>query len=239
MALSTPTIASITDNFLPVTGVVASGGSTNDTSPTIRVSFSGASLNYRIYLYNDSTQIGSYYTLSSADIANGYIDITLSGLANGTTFNFNAILTNNSGLNSSSHSSNYTIIIDTTAPSAPTLVLTVDNGTSSTDGITSNGSVTVSGLETGSTWQYSTNSGSTWSTGTGSSFTLAAGTYAIGAVEVKQTDLAGNVSSAGSNESAITIDTTAPSAPTLALTVDSGTSSTDGITSNGSVTVSG
>lgn len=128
------------------------------------------------------------------------------------------------------------IIVDSTAPAAPSLDLASDTNISS-DGITSNASVNVTGLEAGATWEYSTDGGLNWSNGSGSSFTLVVGTYPANAVKVKQTDVAGNVSSAGVNISAMTVDTSA-SAPSFALASDTN-STTDGITSNGSINVTG
>lgn len=117
----------------------------------------------------------------------------------------------------------------------PTLNLAADTGLSNTDGITNNGQVNVAGLETGSTWQYTTNGGTTWTNGTGSNFNLAAGAYGTGQVEVRQTDVAGNVSSLGVL-GAVTIDKSVAT-PGLTLAADTGSSSTDGITSNGQINV--
>jgi uncharacterized repeat protein (TIGR02059 family) len=119
---------------------------------------------------------------------------------------------------------------DTTKPDAPAAALASDTGVSASDGVTSNGVVNVSGLESGATWEFSTNGGSSWTAGTGTSFTLGAGSYASGAVQVRQTDAAGNVSAAGSLGVA-TVDATAPvltswsvdradSAKTITLTYD-------------------
>ena len=99
---------------------------------------------------------------------------------------------------------------DTTAPTAPTVSLATDTGSSSTDRITSNGRIDVGGLETGATWEYSTNGGTSWQAGTGTNFTLSAGTYADGAVLVRQKDAAGNVSATGKPAGAVTVDATAP-----------------------------
>jgi large repetitive protein len=129
--------------------------------------------------------------------------------------------------------------LDTTVPSALSFALSTDSGTSSSDGISDTGTVTVSGLESGATWQYSTDSGSTWTAGSGTSFVLAAGTHAAGTVQTRQSDAAGNISNAISNASAITVDATAPAAPSFALSTDSGTSSSDGISNDGTVSVSG
>jgi hypothetical protein len=140
--------------------------------------------------------------------------------------------------NSSAVTAGHAYTVDTVAPVAPLVALAADTGISATDGITSNGTVTVRGLETGATWQYSTNGGQSWTAGTGTSFVLGAGSYAAGAVAVRQADAAGNVGSAAAL-AAVTVDTTPPAAPAAALAVDTGVSATDRITSNGTVNVSG
>src|SRR5207248_1244412 len=108
-------------------------------------------------------------------------------------------------------------LVDTTAPTAPAVALTSDTGTAG-DGVTSNGSITVSGLESGASWQYSSDGGTTWNTGTGSTFTLVDGSYTVGSVKVRQTDAAGNVSTDGANTLAYTIDSGAPSVIGVAIT---------------------
>ena len=124
---------------------------------------------------------------------------------------------------------------DTVAPVKLTAALQSDNGTSTTDGITSNGTLVVSGLEANATWQYSTNSGTSWTNGSGTSFVLSVGTYAKDVVQVRQTDQAGNNSSA-TTLSALDIRT-APATPTVTLaTPDSGTSG-DSTTNSGVVNV--
>jgi hypothetical protein len=113
--------------------------------------------------------------------------------------------------------------------SAPKLALASDNGSSSSDGITNNPSVIVTGLEVGSLWQYSTNGGGSWSAGSGNSFLLPSGTYAAGSIIARQINSAGDYSVNGQLGS-ITIDTTPPTAPTLALSSGSITASGDWIT---------
>jgi hypothetical protein len=76
----------------------------------------------------------------------------------------------------------------------PALALAEDTGVSATDRITSNGTLLVSGLEAGASWQYSLNGGGSWLSGTGSSFVVANGTYPTGRVRVRQSDRAGNTS---------------------------------------------
>ena len=130
------------------------------------------------------------------------------------------------------------VIIDVTPPSAPIVALAADTGVKNDDHITKSDQVNVDGLEDGATWQYSINNGVSWSASfasTTSSFTLKDGTYAAGSIQVKQTDVAGNDSTAVVlNKAAITIDVTAPSAPTVALAADSGVNS-----HNGQVNVAG
>ncbi|MCE2679882.1 MAG: hypothetical protein LW629_05410, partial [Burkholderiales bacterium] len=113
------------------------------------------------------------------------------------------------------------LVVDTEVV-APTLTLSTDAGGLGTDGVSNLGSVAVGALEAGAAWQYSTNSGASWTTGTGSSFTLAAGTYAADAIQVKQTDLVGNVSVAGKYVSAIVIDQTAATISSLSITSATG-----------------
>ena len=72
-------------------------------------------------------------------------------------------------------------------PAAPTIALAQDTGASSSDGVTNDGALTISGVETGATVQYSIDGGTTWT----SSFAAQEG---VNSVEVRQTDLAGNIS---------------------------------------------
>ena len=92
----------------------------------------------------------------------------------------------------------------TAAPAAPGVALATDSGSSGTDHITNSGALTLSGIETGAIVQYSINNGQTWT----SSFTAVEG---ANTVQVRQTDVAGNVSTATSFS--FTLDTTAPTAP--------------------------
>jgi hypothetical protein len=96
--------------------------------------------------------------------------------------------------------------IDTTAPAAPTVALANDTGSSSSDSITSNGSLAVTPAEAGGTIQYSTNGGASWT----GSFTAVEG---VNNVEVRQVDAAGNNGAAASFS--FTLDTTAPTVPSI------------------------
>ena len=130
------------------------------------------------------------------------------------------------------------VSIDNSAPTAPSLALAADTGSSNSDGITNNGKVNVTGLEAGASWQYSTNAGVSWLAGTGTSFDLSSGNYGAGSILVRQSDIAGNTSANG-QLGAVSIDNSAPTAPSLALAADTGSSNSDGITNNGKVNVTG
>ena len=122
-----------------------------------------------------------------------------------------------------------TPVVDTTPPAPPTLTLASDSGTPG-DGMTNSGVVNVTGLESGATWEYSTDGGQSWTPGSGSSLTLAAdGSYNVLA---RQTDVAGNLS-ANSSALAFTLDTQV--SVTLALANDTGTPG-DGFTSDATLT---
>src|SRR5207249_4200213 len=123
----------------------------------------------------------------------------------------------------------FSFTLDTTAPAAPTVALSSDTGSSNSDHITRNGALNVSGVESGASVQYSINGGSTWS----SSFGAVEG---ANNVQVRQSDVAGNNGPATSFS--FTLDTTAPAAPTVALSSDTGSSNSDHITRNGALTVS-
>ncbi len=113
-----------------------------------------------------------------------------------------------------------------TQVSMPTLALSQDSGTDSSDAITSNGTLAIT-AEAGTTLAYSIDGGQTWS----SSFTAVEG---VNNVLVRATDAAGN--QATSSPFSFTLDTQI-SAPTVALAQDSGASASDRLSNNGSLAV--
>ena len=135
------------------------------------------------------------------------------------------------------------------APSAPDMTAATDTGSSNTDNITNNTTpvFTGSGAEAGATVTlYDTNGttslGIATADGTGNwsitSSTLTSGSHTLTA---KETDIAGNTSTASASL-AVTIDTTQPTslaAETLSLAAgsDTGTSSSDNITDVNTPTV--
>ncbi|MEA2943780.1 MAG: large repetitive protein, partial [Bradyrhizobium sp.] len=130
-------------------------------------------------------------------------------------------------------SSGIAATIDTTAPIAPTLTLAHDTGSSITDGITSDPTITVA-AESGATLLYKVDSAASFSA-TAPVFAADGSADGSHRVLVEQQDAAGNISAASSLT--FTLDTTAPGAPTLTLAHDTGSSSTDGITSDPTITV--
>jgi hypothetical protein len=119
-ASTAPTLTSVTDDVTAVTGVVSAGGTTNDTAPTVRVTLATTGANAvvagdTVQLYNSTTALGSVVALSDADVSIGYVDITPTGLTNGTTYSLNAKVTDVAG-NTSVASGSYAVTIDTAAP---------------------------------------------------------------------------------------------------------------------------
>ncbi|WP_198389023.1 Ig-like domain-containing protein, partial [Burkholderia ubonensis] len=127
-----------------------------------------------------------------------------------------------------SSATSFSFTLDTSA-AAPGVALTTDSGSSAVDHITNVGTLNLSGVETGATVEYSTDGGHTWSTSFGA-------TEGVNDVQVRQTDIAGNTSSATSFS--FTLDTSA-AAPGVALTTDSGSSASDHITNVGTLNLSG
>ncbi|MGR9145674.1 Ig-like domain-containing protein (plasmid) [Rhizobium leguminosarum] len=98
-------------------------------------------------------------------------------------------------------------------PPTPSLALAIDSGRSASDRITNVGTVNVAGLESGATWEFSTDGGNIWTTGSGSSFALS-GDGPKG-VLVRQTNTAGQTSANGNLN--FTLDTTPALSPTFGL----------------------
>ncbi|WP_157657990.1 Ig-like domain-containing protein, partial [Burkholderia ubonensis] len=127
-----------------------------------------------------------------------------------------------------SSATSFSFTLDTSA-AAPGVALTTDSGSNASDHITNVGTLNLTGVEAGATVEYSTDGGHTWST----SFSAVEG---LNDVQVRQTDIAGNTSSATSFS--FTLDTSA-AAPGVALTTDSGSSASDHVTNVGTLNLSG
>ncbi|WP_157661823.1 Ig-like domain-containing protein, partial [Burkholderia ubonensis] len=127
-----------------------------------------------------------------------------------------------------SSTTSFSFTLDTSA-AAPGVALTTDSGSNASDHITNVGTLNLTGVETGATVEYSTDGGHTWNT----SFNATEG---LNDIQVRQTDIAGNTSSATSFS--FTLDTSA-AAPGVALTIDSGSSAVDHITNVGTLNLTG
>jgi len=116
-APNAPTITSVTDDVGSITGPLTSGGSTDDTNLTVRVSLSGtnALAGDTIQLYNSTSALGSAYTLTSSDIANTFASVPTGTLVNNTTYVITAKAVDSAG-NASLASASFTTTINTTAP---------------------------------------------------------------------------------------------------------------------------
>jgi uncharacterized repeat protein (TIGR02059 family) len=226
-------------------GVLNNDNVTNAATPTLRVSFDVTNLNGHAAVAGDHLQLAYddgatpleiTHTLTAAEIAQGYADISVADLADGAHL-FSAQLTDQAG-NASGASATLVTVIDRAAPDAPSIALAHDTGAQAIDGISNDGTVSVSGLEASATWQFSSDGGTNWTDGVGSSFTLAAGDYDAGMVQARQIDRAGNIGDAATLD-ILHIDQSAPVAPSLALAIDTGANTADGISSNGIVVLSG
>ena len=198
-----PVISTVTDNVSPVTGTVASGGSTNDT---VLVLAGTAEANSSVTVRNGGTSLGT----TSADVSGAW-SFTTATLADGS-YTFNATATDAAG-NISAASADYTVTVDTAAPTATVAITAVvsDTGISSSDYITSDTTLVVNGsnssLGSGEKVQISTD-GSTWadvSLATATTWTYTDPTTRTSNLtyQVRVIDTAGNVGNIASQ--AITI----------------------------------
>lgn len=126
---------------------------------------------------------------------------SLGAFVNGQSYSIVATVSNAIG-NASDASNNEITIVTNVA--VPVLTLVQDSGRSASDLVTANGTVSVSNLVVGATWQYSLDGGTTWIAGNGgavatsttSSFTAPEGVFDAGRIVAKQT-IANNTSSIG------------------------------------------
>lgn len=206
-------------------GSSSTDGRTNVTTPTFTGSAEdGAS----VTLYDDNGAVlgtgiaaGGTWTIVSSLLAPGAHGLSVRAV--------------DAAGNESAASAALAVVIDTAA-AAPGLALAADTGRSASDGLTRDGRMTVTLDADVDGWEYSVDGGAHWSAGSGSGFTLGEAGYAIGQVQVRQRDTAGNLSPVQANAQAITVDTSV-AAPAFALVHDTGSSAVDGITADGTIHV--
>jgi hypothetical protein len=118
VAPAAPTITSVTDGTPPGTGMLSNGGYTNDTSLSVQVSIAntGVRAGDSVRLYNGGSSLSSSHTISTSDIANGYVTLTTNTLTNNNTYNITAVLTDQDKSSETATSSIFTIHEDTSAP---------------------------------------------------------------------------------------------------------------------------
>ena len=182
LAPGAPVISSVIDDVGSVTGPVTGTNPTNDTRPTLSGT---AEANATVRIYDGITLVG---TVTADGSGNWTLPQTTTTLTQGT-HNFTATATDAAG-NTSVASAVTTIIVDTTAPTAPT-------GTFNADG-----SVLTGTAEAGSTVSIRLADGSTVTVIAGSN-----GTYSYTFInkqtegqtlQITATDVAGNTSLPGS-----------------------------------------
>ena len=143
----------------------------------------------------DATPVGSNWTASGVTLSagTGALSVRTIDTANNTTAG-----------------SGHSFTLDTVAPTAPGVALTSDTGSSGSDHITNNPALTLTNIESGAKVEYSLDGGTTWSI---SAPTIAQLVQGPNTVDVRQTDVAGNVS--GLTAFTFTLDTVVP---TIAIT---------------------
>ncbi|MCT9073372.1 Ig-like domain-containing protein [Cupriavidus gilardii] len=223
-APAAPAISGVTDDTDPVSGPLTSGGSTNDTTPTIAGT---AEANSTVQIFNGTTLLGTVV----ADGSGNWTFSPTTPLADGT-YSLTATATDAVG-NVSGPGTAFVITVDTAAPAAPaitqatgtTLAGTAEAGSIIAIDLNGDGApdatVTADG---GGNWTYTP------------ATPLADGTT----VSVTAADAAGN----SSGPVTATIDSMAPTAPAIAGVTDdmdpvSGPVTSEGSTNDATPTIAG
>jgi VCBS repeat-containing protein len=213
-----------TVNFDEAVTVTTTGG-----TPRIALTIGSSTVDAAYQSGSGTTALTFRYTVQSGDNDSNGIAVGALSLNGGTikdAANNAATLTLNSVMSTAS------VLVDTTAPTAPTPAISADVGASTNDGITKTASqtITVSG-EAGTSVDLDFGDSSAHATGTigaGGTFTASAHTFASDSYTISATltDTAGNTSTAGTK--AVVIDTTGPSVTTSASQTISTTAATNG-----------
>lgn len=226
IAPAAPAIASLTDDVGTVQGVIANGGTTNDTVPLLRGSAEAGST---LTLFANGSAIGT----TTADATGNWSFSPATPLAEGT-YSFTAAATDAAG-NVGPASVAFSVTVDTTAPAVPVIASIVDDfapnvGVIANGGLSNDATPQLTGTAAASTtlqiYDNGVLVGSTTSDAAGAwTFTpgaaIANGAHSFTAVAV---DPAGNASAA-SGSYGLTVDAVAP-VQTIAittLTTDTGT----------------
>ncbi|MDO2441293.1 BapA/Bap/LapF family large adhesin [Enterobacter nematophilus] len=233
---TTPVITSVTDNVGNTATPVASGSETNDATPTLTGT---ADANSVVTIFDGATQIG----VVTADGTGAWSFTPETALVEGS-HSFTVLATDPQG-NVSEVSAPWSVVVDLTAPTVPTLDTVSDNvpggvtGNLTSGQATNDNTPTISGTgQAGSTIHILNNGtqiGTATVDGTGNwSFTPTAplddGSYSLRAYA---TDAAGNAS-ANSSVFAFTVDTAGPGVPLVTSVIDDVAPTTGTLTSGNS-----
>lgn len=200
-AVAAPQIGSATDDAATITGAIVAGGLTNDTTPLLQGT---APANAGISIYSNGVLVG--LTTADGSGAWSFAPALTEGAQSIT------VTATNAAGNVSPPSTAFAFTIDATAPAAPTINPT--NGTTLTGTAEANASIAIDIGNNGTVdAQVQANGAGVWT------YSLGVNPGAGAAISVTATDAAGNVSL----PAGVTIDTSAPGAPTLlAVTDDQG-----------------
>ncbi|WJW93806.1 Ig-like domain-containing protein [Enterobacter pseudoroggenkampii] len=219
---ATPVITNVTDNVGNAATTVVSGSETNDATPTLSGT---ADANSVVTIFDGGTQIA----VVTAD-SNGAWTFTPDTALGEGSHSFTVRATDPQG-NVSAVSAPWSVVVDLTAPTVPTLDTVNDNvpggitGNLTSGQVTNDSTPTISGTGLAGSTVHIMNNGTQIGTavvdGSGNwSFTptapLGDGSYAL---RVYATDAAGNAS-ANSSVFAFTVDTAAPGVPVVTSVID-------------------
>ena len=235
-----PVISSVSDDVVPVTGLVANNGRSNDTTLTVGGTAEAGST-VTVYDTDGTTVVGTGVATGGA------FSITTSVLGEGV-HTLTARATAAAG-NQGAASAAFRVTIDTSAPGAPSITAIAGDSGTVGDHVTNDQTLTLSGTaEAGDTVEIFRDGVSIGTTvaGVGGDWSLADvnlladGTYQFTA---RATDGAGN-QGAASAAFQVTIDTTAPVAPTFGSVTDNvapvtGLVADNGTTNDTTLTIDG
>jgi hypothetical protein len=209
-----PVINSLTDDVGPVTGAVASGGTTDDVLP--QIVGSGAEANATVTVFDGGNSLGT----TTADGSGNWTFTPGSALGSGS-HSFTARVTDTAG-NIGPASAAYTVTVslpDTTPPTATVSIVSITVDTGAADFVTEDAAVTINGtlsaeleagervevqIDPGGDWQEALVEGTNWYFATP---TLTAGSHGI---QVRVIDDANNVGDTDGRQLVITDVNEAP-----------------------------
>jgi large repetitive protein len=160
-----PTIDAINDDLAPVTGIVAKGGHTNDTTPTLNGTLTEALGSGEVVaVYRDGVKVGNA-TVDSSGKSWTFED---TGVTDGEHI-YTTRAEDASG-NKGTESTPYNIIVDTVAPDAPSVTMVTDDFDAQatlSNGDNNDGTVDIWGADDDrGTWKFDSTKGE-WSVSSG------------------------------------------------------------------------